>query len=167
MHRSRSSTASCALRQALEQPLLAFGRMACSPLSGPTAAFASWAFAACFAARPDGDNAYTLDHTVSEQGQRRVAAFDLTKARSTPRVLVAPRGWTRERQVPGSHQEVLLARVSRCARRSAAEATLEARQVQELAKFSRTELTKGTLPGKFKRLPWRRVRALRRCASAP
>jgi hypothetical protein len=96
---------------------------------------ASWAFVGVFRCRPDGNCVRTLDYIVSELGLRRVAAFDLTKARSTPRVLLAPRGWTRKRQVPGSHQEVLLARASRCACRSLAEATLRAGQVQELAKF--------------------------------
>jgi hypothetical protein len=40
-------------------------------------------------------------------GFHDVAVFDLTRALGTPRVLVAPRGWTCKRQVPGSHQEVL------------------------------------------------------------
>ena len=64
--------------------------------------------------------AHTIRHTPSDLRLQRVPRFDLTKGTSTPRVLLAPRGWTRKRQVPGSHQEVPLARASRCACRSPA-----------------------------------------------
>src|SRR5579862_1920035 len=87
--------------------------------------------------------------------------FDLTKPSGTHRVLLAPRGWSRRRPGPGEPPgNPSSSGLLRCARRSVVEATLVARQVHKLAKFYRTELTKGTWPGNVEWLPPMRTRVL-------
>ncbi len=89
----------------MKLPSLALARKGVASMTCPTVTFVSWAFADLFGLGPTGNCTYTPDYIVSDLGQRPVSRFDLTKARSTPRVHLAPRGWTRKRQVPGSHQE--------------------------------------------------------------
>ena len=98
----------------------------------------------------------------------RSSRFDLTKASGTLRVLLAPRGWPCERSGPGEPSGSPSSSGLSCrARRSGVEATLAARQVHELAKFWRTELTMVVLPGNVEWLPPKRSRGLPRCAPAP